>query len=156
MAGPLSGIKVLDFTWALAGPFGVMVLADLGAEVLKIETVTQNETRRGNGPYVEGIDTYFFSVNRGKKSIMLDLKAPEAKEVIYRLAPKVDVVTENFSPGTMAKLGFDYATLSKINPSLVYASTSGFGQTGPYRERGAVDAIVQGMGGAMSMTGHEG
>ena len=156
MPGPLSGIKVLDFTWALAGPYGVMILADMGAEVWKIETAAQNETRRGNGPYVHGVSTYFFSVNRGKKSVMLDLKAPEAKEVIYSLVRQVDVLTENFSPGTMAKLGFDYETLSKINPALVYASTSGFGHTGPYRSRGAVDAIVQGMGGVMSMTGHEG
>lgn len=156
MAGPLSGIKVLDFTWALAGPYGVMVLADLGADVLKIETPKQNESRRGMGPYVHDVSTYFFSVNRGKRSLMLDLKAPEAKEIVYRLVPQVDVVTENFSPGTMDRLGFGFEALSKINPALVYASTSGFGQTGPYRERGAVDAIVQGMGGVMSMTGHTG
>jgi CoA:oxalate CoA-transferase len=153
MAGPLSGIKVLDFTWALAGPYGVMILADLGADVWKIETVFQNERRRGSGPFVHDVSTYFFSVNRGKKSVMLDLKAPEVRDVVYTLVRDVDVVTENFSPGTMKKLGFDYETLSAINPRLVYASTSGFGQTGPYRERGAVDAIVQGMGGVMSMTG---
>ena len=90
MPGPLSGIKVLDFTWALAGPYGVMILADMGAEVWKIETAAQNETRRGNGPYVHGVSTYFFSVNRGKKSVMLDLKAPEAKEVIYSLVREVE------------------------------------------------------------------
>ena len=156
MAGPLSGIKVLDFTWALAGPYGSMILADLGAEVWKIETPGQNETRRGSGPYVHGVSTYFFSVNRGKQSLMLDLKAPEATEIIHELVKTVDVLTENFSPGTMEKLGFGYETLAAINPALVYASTSGFGHTGPYRERGAVDAIVQGMGGVMSMTGHEG
>lgn len=156
MAGPLDGIKVLDFTWALAGPYGVMILADMGAEVWKIETAHQNETRRGSGPYVHGVSTYFFSVNRGKKSIMLDLKAPEAKEIIYKLATEVDVLTENFSPGTMEDLGFGFERMREINPRLVYASTSGFGQTGPYRERGAVDAIVQGMGGVMSMTGHVG
>src|SRR5690606_30194755 len=128
MPGPLSGIRVLDFTWALAGPYGVMVLADLGAEVWKIETAQQNERRRGNGPYVHGVSTYFFSVNRGKKSIMLDLKAPDAKEIVYKLVKEVDVLTENFSPGTMADLGFDYETMSRINPRLVYASTSGFGQ----------------------------
>jgi len=156
VSGPLSGIAVLDFTWALAGPYGVMILSDLGAEVLKVETIGQNETRRGAGPYVHDVSTYFFSVNRGKKSIMLDLKTPEAQEAIYKLVPQVDVLTENFSPGSMDRLGFGYETLSKLNPALVYASTSGFGQTGPYRERGAVDAIVQGMGGVMSMTGHEG
>lgn len=156
MPGPLSGIRVLDFTWALAGPYGVMVLADLGAEVWKIETAHQNERRRGNGPYVHGVSSYFFSVNRGKKSIMLDLKHTEAKEVVYRLVKEVDVLTENFSPGTMDDLGFGYEKMAELNPKLVYASTSGFGQTGPYRERGAVDAIVQGMGGVMSMTGHVG
>jgi CoA:oxalate CoA-transferase len=156
MAGPLTGIRVLDFTWALAGPYGVMILADLGAEVWKIETAHQNERRRGSGPYVHGVSTYFFSVNRGKRSIMLDLKHPEAKEAIYRLVKEVDVLTENFSPGTMEDLGFGYEKMRELNPRLIYASTSGFGQTGPYRERGAVDAIVQGMGGVMSMTGHEG
>ncbi len=156
MPGPLSGIRVLDFTWALAGPYGVMVLADLGAEVWKIETAHQNETRRGSGPYVHGVSTYFFSVNRGKKSVMLDLKTPQAKEIVYRAAAQVDVLTENFSPGTMDDLGFGYEKMREINPRLIYASTSGFGHTGPYRERGAVDAIVQGMGGVMSMTGHQG
>ncbi len=155
MAGPLSGITVLDFTWAMAGPYGAMILADLGAEVWKIETPFQTERRRGNGPYVHGVSTYFFSVNRGKNSIMLDLKAPEATEIVQRLVRRADVVTENFSPGTMERLGFGYEALSELNPALVYASTSGFGQTGPYRERGAVDIIVQAMGGLMSTTGHE-
>jgi CoA:oxalate CoA-transferase len=154
MSGPLSGITVLDFTWALAGPYGVMVLADMGAEVWKIETMFQNEQRRGGGPHVHDVSTYFFSVNRGKKSLMLDLKAPEATEIVHRLVRKADVLTENFSPGTMERLGFGYEAMSAINPELVYASTSGFGQTGPYRERGAVDIIVQGMGGLMSTTGH--
>ncbi len=154
MAGPLSGITVLDFTWALAGPYGVMVLADLGAEVWKIETPFQNERRRGHRPYVHGVSTYFFSVNRGKKSLMLDLKAPEATEIVHRLVRRADVLTESFSPRTMERLGFGYEALSAVNPGLVYASTSGFGQTGPYRGRGAVDIIVQGMGGLMSTTGH--
>ncbi|MCK9485493.1 MAG: CoA transferase [Dehalococcoidia bacterium] len=156
MTGPLAGIKVLDFTWALAGPFGTMILADLGADVWKIETVFQNEMRRGGAPYVHDVSTYFFSANRGKKSAMLDLKSPEVREAIYRLVPQVDVVTENFQPGTMKKLGFDYETLRELNPRLVYASTSGFGQTGPYSERGAVDIIAQGMSGVMSLTGHVG
>jgi CoA:oxalate CoA-transferase len=155
MPGPLTGITVLDFTWALAGPYGVMILADLGADVWKIETVHQNERRRGNGPWVHEVSTYFFSVNRGKKSIMLDLKAPEARDIVHRLVAQADVVTENFSPGTMDRLGFGYEDLKRINPRLVYASTSGFGQTGPYRDRGAVDIIVQGMGGLMSTTGHD-
>ncbi|MQA00683.1 MAG: CoA transferase [Dehalococcoidia bacterium] len=156
MAGPLSGIKILDFTWALAGPYGTMIMADLGADVWKIETVFQNEQRRGGGPYVHGVSTYFFSANRGKKSVMLDLKSPEVKEAIYKIVPQVDIVNENFQPGTMTKLGFDYETLSKLNPRLIYASTSGFGQTGPYSARGAVDIIAQGMSGLMSTTGHVG
>ena len=155
MPGPLAGITVLDFTWALAGPYGSMILADLGAEVWKVETTAQSERLRGSGPYVHGVSTYFFSVNRGKKSIMLDLKAPEAKEIVYRLVKRVDVLTENFSPGAMDRLGFGYEQLREVNPTLVYASTSGFGHTGPYRERGAVDIIVQGMGALMSTTGHE-
>lgn len=155
MAGPLDGTTVLDFTWALAGPYGVMVLADLGADVWKMETPFQNEKRRGNGPYVHGVSTYFFSVNRGKKSIMLDLKAPDATSIVHRLVKHADVLTENFSPGTMERLGFGYEALREVNPRLIYASTSGFGQTGPYRDRGAVDIIVQGMGGLMSTTGHE-
>ena len=156
MPGPLEGITVLDFTWALAGPYGTMVLADLGADVWKVEVMHQTEEDRGPGPVVNGINTYFFSVNRGKKSIMLDLKSPEGREAVYALVPNVDVVTENFSPGTMAALGFGYERLRELNPSIIYASTSGFGQTGPYRERGAVDVIVQGMGGVMSITGHPG
>lgn len=155
MPGPLAGITVLDFTWALAGPYGSMILADLGAEVWKVETTAQSERLRGSGPYVHGVSTYFFSVNRGKKSIMLDLKAPEAKEIVYRLVKRVDVLTENFSPGAMDRLGFGYEQLREVNPALIYASTSGFGHTGPYRERGAVDIIVQGMGALMSTTGHE-
>ena len=154
MPGPLSGIRVLDFTWHLAGPYGVMQLADLGAEVWKIELVYADEQRRGPGPVVDGINTYFFSVNRGKHSLAMDLRDPEVKEAIYELVTHVDVLTENFVPGTMDRLGFGYAEMSRRNPRLVYASTSGFGQTGPYRERGAVDVIVQGMGGVISITGH--
>ena len=156
MPGPLDGIRVLDFTWHLAGPYGVMQLADLGAEVWKIEPVYAEEKTRGPGPIVAGINTYFFSVNRGKKSIAIDLRSAAGKEVVYGLAEKADVVTENFTPGTMERLGFGYDELSRRNPRLVFASTSGFGQTGPYRERGAVDVIVQGMGGVMSITGHPG
>ncbi len=154
MPGPLSGIRVLDFTWHLAGPYGVMQLADLGAEVWKIEMVYADEQKRGAGPIVDGINTYFFSVNRGKHSLALDLRAPEVKEIVYKLVEQVDVLTENFVPGTMDRLGFGYDEMIKRNPRLVYASTSGFGQTGPYRERGAVDVIVQGMGGVISITGH--
>ncbi len=156
MAGPLDGIRILDFTWALAGPFGTMALCDLGAEVWKVEVVGLTEPHRGAGPMVDGINTYYFSVNRGKKSILIDLKSAEGRELVLTLAEQADVLTENFSPGTMASLGLDYAAVSARNPRIVYASTSGFGQTGPYSSRGAVDVIVQGMSGVMSITGHPG
>ncbi len=155
MAGPLTGIKVLDFTWALAGPFGVMQLCDLGAEVWKVEPMhVSEEEGRGSGPIVDGINTYGFSINRGKHSILVDLKHPEGKEVALSLAAEADVLTENFSPGTMARLGLDYESVSARNPRLIYASLSGFGQTGPYANRGAVDVIVQGISGVMSITGY--
>ena len=155
MAGPLTGIKILDFTWALAGPFGVMQLCDLGAEVWKIEPVHVSEEQgRGSGPVVDGINTYGFSINRGKHSLLIDLKHPDGKEVALSLAEQADVLTENFSPGTMARLGLDYETVSARNPRLIYASLSGFGQYGPYANRGAVDVIVQGISGVMSITGY--
>ncbi len=154
MAGPLDGIIVLDFTWHLAGPYGVMQLADLGAEVWKIETVYASEKTRGPGPMFEGINTYFFSVNRGKQSLQIDVKTEAGREIVYGLARHADVLTENFKPGVMDRLGFGYERMAVENPRLIYASTSGFGQTGPYRDRGAVDIIVQGMGGVISITGH--
>jgi CoA:oxalate CoA-transferase len=155
MAGPLTGIKILDFTWALAGPFGVMQLCDLGAEVWKIEPVGVSEEQgRGSGPVVDGINTYGFSINRGKDSILIDLKHPDGKELALSLAEKVDVLTQNFSPGTMGRLGLDYEAVSARNPRLIYASLSGFGQYGPYADRGAVDVIVQGLSGIMSITGY--
>ncbi len=156
MPGPLEGIRILDFTWALAGPYGTMILCDLGAEVWKVEPVGITEQTRGPGPMAEGVNTYFFSVNRGKHSICLDLKSERGRELALRLAEAADVVTENFSPGTMASLGLDYAAVSARNPAIIYASTSGFGQTGPYKNRGAVDVIVQAMSGIMSITGHPG
>ena len=156
MPGPLDGIRVLDFTWALAGPYGSMILTDLGAETIKVEPAGIDWQRRGPGPYVDGISTYFFSVNRGKKSLALDLKTPEAVEIVRDLVRTVDVLTENFSPGTMTRLGLGYDVLAELNPRLIYASTSGFGHTGPYSSRGAVDVIVQGISGLMSITGHPG
>lgn len=153
MGGPLEGIRILDFTWALAGPYGTMILADLGAEVIKVEVPDLTEEERGHGPYVEGFSTYFLSLNRGKKSITLNLKSEEARQLVYALVRHVDVVTENFSPGTMAKLGLDYERLREYNPRLIYAACSGFGQSGPYAQREAVDIIVQALGGMMSITG---
>lgn len=151
--GPLEGIRVLDFTWALAGPFATMQLADLGAEVVKVEYPHLEERQRGFGPYFEGISTFFFSPNRGKKGICVDLRREEGKQLVLELVRHVDVVTENFRPGTMDRLGLGYERLRVENPRVVYAALSGFGQTGPYRDLPAVDAVAQAMGGTMGLNG---
>ena len=153
MNGPLEGIRVLDFTWALAGPFATMQLADLGAEVVKVEYPETHEKERGFGPYHDGISTFFFSPNRGKKGIAIDLKQPEGIALVKRLACVADAVAENFRPGTMDRLGIGYEALRAENPRLVYAALSGFGQTGPYSAMAAVDAVAQAMGGTMSLNG---
>ncbi|KKL56322.1 hypothetical protein LCGC14_2246550, partial [marine sediment metagenome] len=155
-AGPLSGVIVLDLTWVLAGPFGSEILCDLGAEVIKVERPPFGDVARTTGPHIKNESGYFFSVNRGKKSICLDLKRPAGKDIFLRLAEKADMVMENFTPGTMESLGLSYETLSARNPRLIYAATSGFGQTGPDRLRPALDIVVQGMGGIMSITGEPG
>ena len=160
MPGPLEGIRVVDLTRILAGPYCTMVLADLGADVVKVEQPSGDQARR-NGPFFEGRDgnsrsTYFTSVNRGKRSIVIDLKNPAGKDAFLRLVDGADVVVENFRPGTMSNLGVDYATLNARNPRLIMASVSGFGQTGPYAKRAALDVIVQAMGGMLSITGEEG
>ena len=154
MRGPLEGIRVLDFTWALAGPFATMQLADLGAEVVKVEHPGTHEKERGFGPYYQGISTFFFSPNRGKKGIAIDLKTEEGRELVRRLAAEADVLTENFRPGTMDRLGLGYEALRQVNPRLIYAALSGFGQTGPYSSMAAVDAVAQAMGGTMSLNGY--
>jgi CoA:oxalate CoA-transferase len=155
-ATSLSDVTVLDLTWVLAGPFASMVLRDLGAQVIKVERPPFGDVARTTAPYVSNESGYFFSVNRGKKSICLNLKRPEGKELFLRLADKADVVMENFTPGTMESLGLGYDALSARNPRLIYAATSGFGQTGPERLRPALDIVVQGMGGIMSITGEPG
>ena len=155
-ARPLSDIVVLDLTWVLAGPFASMILCDMGAQVIKVERPPFGDVARTTGPYIGHESGYFFSINRGKKSICLDLKSEQGKDVFLRLVDKVDVVMENFTPGAMDALGLGYDTLSASNPRLVYAATSGFGQTGPERQRPALDVIVQGMGGIMSITGQPG
>lgn len=153
LKGPLDGVRVLDFTWALAGPFGTMQLADLGAEVVKVEYPSAHEKERGFGPYHEGISTFFFSVNRGKKGIAIDLKAPEGRALVRQLAGAADVVCENFRPGTMDRLGLGYEALRAVNPRLIYAALSGYGQTGPYSQYAAVDVVAQAMGGTLSQNG---
>ncbi len=156
MGGPLEGIKILDLTWALSGPFCTMTLCNLGAETIKAERPDTGDFMRGYGPFFKELSLYFASINSGKKSIAIDLKAEEGKTLLLELIRQVDVLVENFVPGTMDRLGIGYEVLSKHNPRLIYAACSGFGQTGPYREKPALDTVVQGMSGMMSITGEEG
>ena len=153
MSGPLSGIKVLDLTRVLAGPYATMILSDLGADVIKIEQPEIGDESRNFGPFKNGFSLYFMSVNRGKRSITLDLKTDRGKDIFKQLVKQSDILVENFRPGTMKKLGLDYETLAAEHPALIYAACSGFGQTGPFAEKGAYDMIIQGMGGIISITG---
>ncbi len=153
---PLEGIRVLDFTHVLAGPYATMILGDLGAEVVKIERPKIGDDSRGFGPYKNGESAYFANINRDKYGIVLDLKSSKAKDIVRELVKKSDVVIENFKPGTMEKLGFSYEEFSKINPRIIYVSISGFGKTGLYKDRPGYDMIVQAFGGIMSITGPEG
>jgi len=155
MAGPLEGINVLSFCTALSGPFCTMILGDMGAVIIKIESIGEGDQTRYSSHKINGVGTYFLSVNRGKKSITLNLKDERAKKIVFNLIKTVDVLTENFRPGVMNRLGFDYEAVRKINPKIVYASISGFGQTGPYAHKPAYDMIAQGMGGVVSITGPE-
>jgi crotonobetainyl-CoA:carnitine CoA-transferase CaiB-like acyl-CoA transferase len=156
-AAPLEGIKVVDLTRALAGPYCTMMLADLGAEVIKVEAAGKGDESRSWGPpFTNGESAYFMSVNRNKKSVALDLRSPGALEVIRRLVKEADVFVENFRPGTAGRLGVGYGTLKKLNPRLVYCSISGFGQTGPRRDMPGYDIIALALSGMMSITGEEG
>lgn len=153
---PLDGIRVLDLSRVLAGPYCSMLLADLGAEVIKVEELPIGDEARGVGPFVGGVSAYFMSLNRGKMSITLNLKNPQARALLIKLTKRSDILLENFRPGTMHQLGLGYDTMRQINPRLISASLSGFGQTGPYASRGAYDIIIQAMGGIMSLTGEPG
>jgi len=156
VAGPLSGVTVVDLTRVLAGPFATLVLSDLGARVIKVEHPDGGDLARGIGPMLKGISGYFLSVNRGKESIALDLKNAGDMAILHRLLARADVLVENFRPGVMEKLGIGWETLHAQYPRLVYAATSGFGQSGPYAQYPAFDLVAQGMGGLMSITGHPG
>jgi len=156
MSGPLEGVRVLDLSRVLSGPFCTMLLADLGAEVVKVEQPTKGDPARDLGPKVGGDSAYFISVNRGKKSITLNLFSEEGQSILRRLVPHFDVLVENYVPGTMSRLGADYVKIKELNPAIIYASISGFGQSGPYAARPALDIIVQAMGGIMSVTGEPG
>ncbi len=151
--GALGGIKVLDLTRVLAGPFSTMMLADMGAEVIKIEIPGKGDDSRQFGPFKNGESSYYMNLNRNKKGITLNLKSQRGKEVFLELVKKADVVMENYRPGTMEKLGIGYEKLKKVNPRLVYGCVSGFGHYGPYKDRAGYDIIGQAMGGLMSTTG---
>jgi len=154
--GPLSEILVVDLTRVLAGPYCTMILSDLGARVIKVEQPDHGDDARQIGPFIGGKSAYFMSLNRGKESIALDLKDEGDRRIFERLLARADVLVENYRPGTMKKLGYDWDELHARHPRLIYAATSGFGQTGPYSHRPAYDVVVQGMGGIMSLTGPPG
>jgi crotonobetainyl-CoA:carnitine CoA-transferase CaiB-like acyl-CoA transferase len=150
---PLSGVRVLDLTRVLAGPFCSMILGDMGAEVIKIEEPGKGDDTRRWPPFVAGEATYFMAVNRNKQSVTLNLKVPAGLALLKRLAAKSDVLIENFRPGTMARLGLGYPVLRRLNPRLVYCAISGFGESGPEAHRAGYDLIVQGESGVMDLTG---
>jgi len=153
---PLEGVKVLDLTTVMAGPYCSMVLGDMGAEVLKVENFPEGDSARRFDPKVNGESYCFAVLNRNKKSVALNMKDPRGKEIFLKLAAQADIITENFRPGVVRKLGIDYDSISQTNPGVIYASMSGFGQTGPYGRKGGFDIVAQGMSGIMMMTGYPG
>ena len=154
MKAPLDGVTVLDLTRVLSGPYCTMLLADMGARVIKVEQPGKgDDTRAWGPPFLEGESAYFLSINRNKESVTLDFKQPEGRTLLAQLIAKADVLVENFRPGTLTKLGLDYETLSKKHPRLIYCSISGFGHTGPRSKQPGYDAIMQAEGGLMSITG---
>lgn len=155
-AGPLAGVRVLDFTRVLAGPAASLALADLGAEVLKIEPPGTGDDTRTFPPFRDGESHYFISGNRGKKSIVIDLKAEAGVQLAKDLAAKCDILIENYRPGVMDRLGLGYETLSALNPKLIYCAISGFGMTGPMRDKPSFDIVVQALSGALSVNGEPG
>ncbi|MGE7759002.1 CaiB/BaiF CoA transferase family protein [Peribacillus sp. NPDC097895] len=154
MQSSLEGIKILDLSRTLAGPFCTMLLGDMGADVIKVERPGKgDESRRFTPPTWNGESCYYLTSNRNKRSITVDLKSPEGREIIYKLVQDADILVENYRTGTLDKLGFGYETLNELNPRLVYCSISGFGRTGPEKNRAGYDLILQGFGGLMSITG---
>ena len=156
MALPLENVRVLDLTNVMAGPYCTMVLGDMGADVVKIENFPDGDASRSFDPKVNDESYCFAVLNRNKKSLALDMKSVDGKEIFARLAARADIVVENFRPGVVGKLGMDYEAVTRLNPQVIYASMSGFGQTGPYARKGGFDLIAQGMSGMMRMTGHPG
>lgn len=153
--GVLDGIKVLDLTRVLAGPYCTMILGDMGAEIIKVERPKIGDDTRAFGPFINEESAYFMSINRNKKSMTINLKQEKGKKILKELVKDSDVIVENFKPGTMEKLGLSYEVLNEINPKIIYCSISGFGHTGPYSKRPAYDGVVQAMGGLMSITGQK-
>ena len=153
MDGPLKNLLVVDLTRVLVGPYCTMILSDLGARVIKVEAPEIGDDSRKFGPFVEDYSAYFMSLNRGKESIALNLKNDDDKKIFEKILSKADILVENFKPGTLEKWGYGWKEVSKKYPKLIYASASGFGQTGPLKELPAYDMVVQGMGGLMSVTG---
>jgi crotonobetainyl-CoA:carnitine CoA-transferase CaiB-like acyl-CoA transferase len=157
MPGPLDGIRVLDLTRALAGPYCTLMLGDMGADVIKVEMPgTGDEARSWGPPFIDGESTYFMSISRNKRSVTVDLKQEDGREIVRRLIGRADVLVENFRPGLMDRFGLGYEQARALNPRLIFCSISGFGQTGPRAQQPAFDQVLQGMGGAMSLTGHPG
>ncbi|WP_240375979.1 CaiB/BaiF CoA transferase family protein [Bacillus piscicola] len=152
----LEGMKVLDLTRVMAGPYCTMVLGDLGAEVIKIEKKQKGDDTRSTAPFIKGESANFMQINRNKKSLTLNLKEKKGQEIFLELAKGADVIVENFRPGVMSKLGLGYEDVKKVNSEIIYCSISGFGQTGPYRDKRGFDIMAQGMTGLMSMTGEPG
>jgi formyl-CoA transferase len=150
---PLDGLRVIDLTRVVAGPFCTMMLGDMGADVLKIEEPRHGDDSRGWGPFINGCGAFFFELNRSKRSVAIDLKTPEGAAALRQLIADADVLIENFRPGSLAELGFDYASASAINPRLIYCSIAGYGQTGPDAQLSGYDAVIQGEAGIMDMTG---
>lgn len=152
--GPLAGLKVVELTNVMAGPVAGLMLADMGADVIKVERLPGgDDTRRATPPEISGESCAFMIINRNKRGIAVNLKKPEGVDVVRRLIAKADVVLENFRPGTMEKLGLDYPSLKAVNPAIIYCKITGFGLTGPYAKRAGYDLIAQGMSGIMSLTG---
>src|SRR5699024_6264945 len=157
--GPLDGITILDFSLAMSGPFAAQKLGDMGAEVIKVEPTGDGEwhrTRPAANAWVNKLNSSFISFNRNKKSLSVDLKTRQGKEIIYKLIKEADVILENFRPGVMERLGLDYERVEKINQNIIYCSISGYGKTGPYANRPGQDLVLQGYSGALWNTGKKG
>src|ERR1700719_1963417 len=155
-AGPLDGLRVIDLTRVLAGPFATQSLGDLGAEVLKIEPPRSGEETRHFPPFIGGESHYFLGINRNKKSLVVDLQQEAGKEILRRLVATADILVENYRPGVMDRLGLGYAKLAALNPRLIYCAISGFGLTGPLRDKPSFDIVTQALSGALSINGERG